>query len=185
MWSQLDINADSILPVECKRELDDKKRESTPACLKTVGCGLSKKPSMANMDFRGDPSSSDLGIDWTWLLEPLPPMLQETHAWTEPAVPAPTYWKNYSPWAWGLRKVNRNSEGAWQLRFPWQNTICFSLLCENLSTQLDDCKSPNSRKTGSVPIYLCQCQFWEITLPGALMHGGREPNGRTPIMAAR
>ena len=39
----------------------------------------SKKPSMANIDFRGEVSSSDLGMDWTWLLEPLPPMLQESH----------------------------------------------------------------------------------------------------------
>jgi hypothetical protein len=39
----------------------------------------SKKPSMANIDFRGEVSSSDLGMDWTWLLEPLPPMLQENH----------------------------------------------------------------------------------------------------------
>lgn len=147
----------------------------TPASLKTVGYDLSKKPSMANMDLRGDPSSSDLGIDWTWLLEPLPPMLQETHV-VNAEIPCCYILEELQ--SLSLRTAESQTDAWSNCQFPWQNTTCFSLLCENLNP------------TGRLQVSQFQskrvpCQFREITLPGALMHGGREPNGRTPIMAAR
>ena len=60
----------------------------------------SKKLSMGKKDFFGEDSSSDLGMDWTWLFEPLPPMM----AWLY------STWQAWSLSRWDFSQISPNSE---------------------------------------------------------------------------